>query len=160
MKVWEKKIEKFAAREDIMEENLKKTFIIIWGQCSVPMREKFMAYQGYETRKENSDCVWILLIIRAIANRFEEERNIFLAIDDARSTLGSYRQDNRPNHEYYTEFKQLVDTCESYSGNIGNDSALLKTVMSDEDSDFMPAALSADVMNDTGTIDSDTTLAA
>ena len=161
VRIWERKIDKYVEREIELEENLKKIFVIIWGQCSDAMRAKITANDEYESKARNGDCVWLLTTIRAISNRFEGEKNIFLAIDDARSAIGAYRQaKNQTNHEYYVQFKYLVDAFESYGGSIGVDPILIKEVTKVTHPDHISEDLPEDIKNDKGALDPLATLQA
>jgi hypothetical protein len=58
--------------------------------------------------------------------KFEGQRDIFLAMGEARSTLDRCKQQpHDTNAIYFDQFKSLVDAFEHYGGTIGGDKGLL-----------------------------------
>ena len=57
LEIWKRRIYMYAEREMRLEENLKKVFVVIWGQCSDTMRAKVAAINNYETETNKTNCV-------------------------------------------------------------------------------------------------------
>ena len=91
------------------------------------MQSKLQSLDGYNEKKLNCDCSWILKEIKGITHRFEGTRYVFLSINEVRTNFYSYKQKNNETLTQYLEhFKSLVKVLEHYGANIGEDEAFIK----------------------------------
>ena len=74
LKIWERKINKFADREDQYMRNKEALFSIIWAQCSDTMKAKVRTLRDYKTLRQNQDCLRLLQEIQGISYKFESQR--------------------------------------------------------------------------------------
>jgi hypothetical protein len=78
-----------------------------------------MPMDEYETNSRACECMWLLQQIKAIMYKFEGQRDIFLAMGEARSTLERCKQQpNETNDVFFNQFKSLVDAFEHYKGKL------------------------------------------
>jgi hypothetical protein len=127
--IWALELKAYIARRDYLEGNLKSAYVIIWGQCSEPMRAKLRSLDDHESKSESSDCVWLLKEIKAITYQFEGQRYVFLSIDDAHANFYKYKQGfDEPIADYLHNFQSRVEVLEHYGGSVGHDPTLLKSV--------------------------------
>ena len=45
-KLWEERVKRFIEKEDMLEENLKRLYILLWGQCSDIMQAELKPCQA------------------------------------------------------------------------------------------------------------------
>lgn len=79
--IWETKVKAYVKRCDEQEKNLRAIFSTVWGQCSTAMQSKLQSLDGYNEKKTECDCSWILKEIKGITHRFEGTRYVFLSIN-------------------------------------------------------------------------------
>jgi hypothetical protein len=100
------------------------------------MKAKLMSINNYKPNSRACECVWLLRQIKAVMYKFEGQRDIFLAMGEARSTLDRCKQQpHKTNAIYFDQLKSLVDAFEHYGGTIGGDKGLIDTVMDINDPD-------------------------
>jgi hypothetical protein len=94
------------------------------------MKAKLMPLPNYETQSRACNCVW-LQQIKAVMYKFEGQRDIFLAMGEARSTLDRCKkqQPHESNAVYFNQFKLLVNAFEHYGGTIGGDQDLIDSLI-------------------------------
>jgi len=125
--IWETKVKAYVKRCDEQEKNLRAIFSVVWGQCSTAMQSKLQSLDGYNEKKTECDCSWILKEIKGITHRFEGTRYVFLSINEARTNFYSYKQkSNETLTQYLEHFRSLVEVLEHYGANIGEDEAFIE----------------------------------
>ena len=92
VRLWEKRVDAYAKRLDVLEENKKEIYAAAWGQCSKPMKEKVRMTEDFEEMNKACNPLWLLKTIKAVSYQFEGQRNTFLALDDAKSNLFAHSQ--------------------------------------------------------------------
>jgi hypothetical protein len=48
IRIWEKRIDDYVKRETSCKENIKTTYSLIWGQCSIVMRQKVESFESFK----------------------------------------------------------------------------------------------------------------
>ena len=125
--IWKTKVQTYVRRTEIQEKNCQSIFSVIWGQCSVAMRNKLESLPQYEERSEENDCAWLLIEIKGITLNFEGTRYVFLSIDDAKTAYYGYVQPkHQPLSEYLKHFQSLIEVMEHYKASVGEDGAFLE----------------------------------
>ena len=93
-----------------------------------------MSVDDYDTKSRACKCVWLLRQIKAVMYKFEGQRDIFLAMGEAQSTLDRCKQQpHETNAVYFDQFKSLVDAFEHYGGTIGGDKGLMDALIDPND---------------------------
>jgi hypothetical protein len=151
--LWKEGAKDYITRRRSLVDNLCPVYSVIWGQCSRTMKAKLMSMDKYEVKSRACECVWLLRQIKAIMNKFEGQRDIFLAMGAAHSTLECCKQQpNEINAVFFDQFKSLVDAFERYGGTIGGDKGLFDTMIGPtNDADHpvnIPQGLEADQVRD------------
>ncbi len=81
----------------------------------------------YEKMYENSDSLTLIKTIKGIAYEFESQKNIYLALDNAKCAFYSYHQgSDEMNTDYMSRFKNTLEVIKHYGGNIGDNKALVR----------------------------------
>jgi hypothetical protein len=139
--LWKETVKDYITRRRSLVDNLRAVYSVIWGQCSPTMKAKLMSLTNYEAQSRACDCVWLLQQIKAVMYKFEGQRDIFLAMGEARSTLDRCKQQpHESNAVYFDQFKSLVDAFEHYGGTIGGDQGLIDS-LTDPDASGHPGPI-------------------
>jgi hypothetical protein len=126
IRVWEKEVDMLVLRRSTYETNKCALFPVIWNQCSESMQAKIKSADNFESMDTESNSLDLLLEIKGIAYKFESQKNIYLALDNAKSAFYVYRQGpEETNATYMSKFKNSIDVIEHYGGNIGDDKVLV-----------------------------------
>lgn len=76
--IWKTKVKTYARWVEAQEKNCQSIFAVIWGQCSITMKNKLQSLSDHESRSGSNDCVWLLKEIKATTLRFEEKLIFFV----------------------------------------------------------------------------------
>jgi hypothetical protein len=64
VRIWEKKVYDYVTRCTVLEQNIKSTHFLIWGQCSDLMQQKVEASEGIDSITKRGDAIELLKIIK------------------------------------------------------------------------------------------------
>ena len=99
------------------EENQKKIFALILGQCSPAMKDRLEGSDKYESINNNNDPVELLSLIRDCLYQKNVVKKPVHAIIDAETELLNIRQEpNQSLASYYEKFKEVVQVYEQNNG--------------------------------------------
>jgi hypothetical protein len=148
--LWKETVKDYMTRRRSLVDNLWAVYSVIWGQCSPTMKVKLMLLDDYETNSRACECVWLLRQIKGAMYKFEGQRDIFLAMGEARSALDRCKQQpHETNAIYFDQFKSLVNAFEHYIGTIGGDKGLIDSIMNENDLDHprpIPTGIDAEAV--------------
>jgi len=124
---WEKEMTDYITQKNVLNSNLKASYIIIWGQCSKAMRAKIKSANNYEAKNTACNCEWLLKAIRGTMLCFDGQCKIHQSISNAHGAYHAYHpaQDACLVLVDLEEFSALVGTIEHYGGCIGHDMVLM-----------------------------------
>jgi hypothetical protein len=111
-------------RENFLN-NLSLSWDIIWGQCSLNMRNKLMVDEDFDTALEQADCVWLLKKTRHNSLSFLTEKYDVASVLEGERELISVKQGGRSLAEYRDHFKETFEAVEYSNGQIGVAPALI-----------------------------------
>jgi hypothetical protein len=80
IRIWEKIVDDFVIRKTILQENIKKTYSLIWGQCLDVMQQKVEAYPGYSNIAKTGNALALLQTIKNICYQFQVQRLLTQAL--------------------------------------------------------------------------------
>ena len=124
--IWKKEVDYYVKRLTILESNLRKTYSLVWGQCSDVMREKLEALENFDDIKSEFDVLALLVEIKTINFKFEDQKYPFGAVYYANKRFYNYKQGtDETNNEHYEKFNNLVSVVDSYGGLLGHESILI-----------------------------------
>ena len=127
MHIWEKKVDNFVEREDLLDANLEKAYQLVKGQCSDIIQAKLKALDNYNTMETNSNLIELLKSPKGITYNFNNQQYVPQLLYDTMSNFYHFRQPKDMTMIKYLEaFTNLVDIIEQYKGTIGHDQALLE----------------------------------
>jgi Zinc knuckle len=120
-KIFEKQIVEYCKRIAQLEENVKKVFAIVWGQCSEALREKLRALPNFTQMQSDGDGLGLLKEIQDIAFKRERGKDPWHAYFEATLQLFLFRQgDNMSLQHYFEKFQNLCDVVDHCGGGLGN----------------------------------------
>ena len=106
-------------RVSALEESLNKTFTIIHGQCSRPLKAKIEEDPGWENIDSDCDPLGLLKIIKSIAHNNESQRNPTMSLIQAEKRLMNMMQgDGQSNDSYRLKFENQADVIQNMGGQL------------------------------------------
>eukprot|EP00957_Ditylum_brightwellii_P176260 13420898-Ditylum_brightwellii.AAC.1 len=110
-----------------MEDASKQAYALVWGQCSMPMRERICSNKNYVLFLDKEDVIKLLKAIKSSVFKFEEDDNLYMSIGcSAERFWRFYQPKNMSNLTCLEKFKNLINVCEENGGNIGKHLACFK----------------------------------
>ena len=134
---WKGEHDQAATRKRQISDNKRALYMVAWGQCSPAMQSKIKSSLKYELTNQECDIVWLLKEIQSVMFKFDDHSEVFLAMENARESLGTCKQEEG---ESVSNFLQQFQSFEHYGSTIGGDKGLVKKVVS-ELKDELPAKL-------------------
>ena len=128
--IYTEQIKLFAKREDVLHENLRSTYSLIYGQCTDALRERIKAHEDYPRADRRADALLLLAIIKACMYRAQHNRNPQHMIHEAVRQFYLYRQDKGMTCEAYRRgFVNLVEVAEMAGASIGRDDNAVRDIL-------------------------------
>ena len=125
--IWKKELECYVKRKVALGENLRKAYLLVWGQYSDVMRERLEALPEFKAICDSDDVLGLLKHMKSINFKFEDQKYPFGSVYFANKRFYNYKQGSEDtNNQHYEKFNNLVSVVESYGGQIGHESILLK----------------------------------
>ena len=127
VKLWERRLDNLAKRQDQYDVNKESLASVIWGQCTENLQAKVRSNKEFDLKyEEESDSLWLLKTIRGIVYKFETQGSIYKSLYQAHWNFMSYRQRGWDTPAQYLErFQNLLHVVEQYKGSIGADPGLV-----------------------------------
>jgi hypothetical protein len=117
--LWKEAFTVYSKRTNIIQQNMKEVFAVIWGQFSESLRDKVKSTSEYETKLIDGDCVWLLTKIKAIMLQFEDQTSLFISLSDANLSFASFHQSAEMTlTTYKTEYENRIHVIKHYGGSI------------------------------------------
>ena len=54
--VWTEEKKAYLKRKQVLDDNLRDIFAVIWGQCSTSMQAKIRQEDNFQQKKSDADC--------------------------------------------------------------------------------------------------------
>jgi hypothetical protein len=127
--------------------NLATIHAIVWGQCSDAMKAKRKSSKDYETKTTDNDSHWLLRQVRSITLQFDQKRNPYVSLFDAKSSFYRCRQrQGQSVNSYNEEMCGWVDIIEHHDGSVGESHTLVDE--DDEDGNRLTIAERTSIARD------------
>ena len=85
-------VKEYVKRTRTLKSNMATVYAVVWEQCSKAMKAKLKSLTGYKEKAEANDCYWLLKQIKAVTLQFDEKRNVFISLLDARTSFLNCKQ--------------------------------------------------------------------
>jgi hypothetical protein len=73
--IWEMKVDEFVKRETQLEENIQILYLLVWGQYTDIMRQRFEALDTFEVMSESKNGLELLRAIKKYHSMSKAKRN-------------------------------------------------------------------------------------
>ena len=114
------------------EDNSKKVFALILGQCSQALLHRMEAHTTYEAVDSSNDPIQLLKLIQGCIYQRNTTRKAVHSYIDAKIALHNFRQDQEMETAVFLErFKELVHVYEELGGEPGASTARIQTKLND-----------------------------
>ena len=98
------------SRREDFNKNLSLTWDLIWGQCTLHMRNKLMMDDGFEGTLESENCVWLLKKTRHYMYSCLAEMYQVMGVFQVEKDLINLKQGRKSLSEYSERFKEAAET--------------------------------------------------
>lgn len=130
--IFAEEVKEYVKRTRTLKSNLATIHAVIWGQCSEAMKAKIKAHDDYKDKSAANDCFWFMKQIKAITLQFDEKRNGFISLLDARTSFLTCRQSQGQTADEYLEvLKGWADTIEYHGGTVAENHELVPSKADD-----------------------------
>jgi hypothetical protein len=130
--IWTEEVKDYFKRNKTMKSNLAALYAVAWGQCSDPMRAKLKSLGDHEASARENDCFWLFNNIKATTLQFDERRNGFISLLDARASFLNCRQGPDQTPDAYLEvLRGWADAIEYYGGTVAENHSLVSATSPD-----------------------------
>jgi hypothetical protein len=124
--IYNEQIKEYVRRERELKGNMNALYSVVWEQCSDTMKAKVKAVTTYKEKAAALDCFWLLKQIKAITLQFDETKDKFMSLLDARTSLMNCKQDiGQTNDVYKAILRGWADTIEYHGGSVAEDFTLI-----------------------------------
>ena len=129
--IFEKQINRYILREELLNNNITKVFSLVWGQCTDTLKAKLESTNNWKDIQKNKDALQLLKEIKNIIFKFEDESYPMHSLFKANESVYLIKQqEDESNVKYYERFCNAVEAAEQYGACFGVDEA---TLMTDEE---------------------------
>ena len=112
-----------------LQENIKRLWALVWGQCSDTLRTRLQALDTYEEMHSASNGLDLLVAIKDLMYNVQEQKYVPLSIHLAKRQFFLLSQGRNTVGEYYEQFKNQTDVLDHIGAGIGDDDAITKQVL-------------------------------
>ncbi len=96
------------------------------------IKTKVKSMDRYKNSTEENHCFWLLKQIKAVTLQFDEKRNGFISLLDARTSfLNCKQQQNESNSDYLETLKEWADTIEYHGDTVAENHELVPAKAND-----------------------------
>ena len=114
--IFKGEIDSYVKRKALLTENIQKVYSLVLGQCTELLRSKLKQHADWEIVSTNQDVLTLLVIIKAITFKFEDQKFLVLSLFQAKKNIYSLHQGNLSCHDYLQRFRNMVHVSEAYNG--------------------------------------------
>jgi hypothetical protein len=131
--LWQQVVTEAKKRKALLEENKKRAYALILGQCSPDLESKIKGADAYTQADGDQDVVQLLKIIRGHCCKFDENQQSTYTLKSAKHRVPTYYQGYETTTTKYVEFhKALVGVVETFGGAYGNKPGLVTAQLLDQ----------------------------
>ena len=122
-------VKEYVKQTSRLQENIKRLWALVWGQCSDTIRTRLQALDAYEDMHSTSDGLQLLIAIKDLMFNVQEQKYVPLSIHLAKRHFFLLSQGRNTIGEYHDQFKNQTDVLEHIGAGIGDDEAIMKQVL-------------------------------
>ena len=123
--IFSEQVKEYVKQVSRLQENIKRLWALVWGQCSNTIRKRIQALHTYEDMHTASDGLQLLIAIKDLMVNVQEQKYVPLLIHLAKWQFFLLSQGQNTVGEYYEQFKNQTDVLIHISAAIGDDQAIM-----------------------------------
>ena len=127
--IFSKQVKEYVKQTSRLQENIKRLWALVWGQCSDTIRTRLQALDTYNDMHTASDGLRLLVAIKDLMYNVQEQKYVPLSIHLAKRQFFLLSQGRNTVGEYYEQFKNQTDVLDHIGAGIGDDDAITKQVL-------------------------------
>ena len=127
--IFSEQVKEYVKQTSRLQENIKRLWALVWGQCSDTIRTRLQALDTYEDMHAASNGLHLLIAIKDLMFNVQEQKYVPLSIHLAKRQFFLLSQGRNTIGEYYDQFKNQTDVLEHIDAGIGDDAAIMKQVL-------------------------------
>jgi hypothetical protein len=117
--IWDKMITPLVKRMEKRDENIRKAYMLVYGQCSDGVWAKLESMPDFNWMEKSCDLVLLLTNIQTVRFSYQGQQNKTHALIDAQKQLFSMYQDQMTScQSYFERFKVMVQVVKHCGGHI------------------------------------------
>ena len=123
-----------------LEENIKFLWTVLWAQSSQAVRNRLEALNTYETMKQESNGLELLVSIKDLLYNVQDHKYAPLSIHLAKRQFYLNSQGwSTSVAGYYEQFNNIIDMLEHCGASLGEDEGIIKKILEHHDIDVRTA---------------------
>jgi hypothetical protein len=131
-KIHELRIVQYITNQQKLENECKKLYTIILGQCTNYMTAKLKALSNFKDMHMDKNPVKLLKAIKGLTFKFDNEKEYEMSLVEAVDKLyRTYQTKDMTNTQFFDRFNNLVDVIEHYGGTIGVHRSVTESVLAE-----------------------------
>ena len=125
-----------------LDENIKFLWTVLWAQSSQAVRNRLEALNNYETMKQDSNGLELLVAIKDLLYNVQDQKYVPLSIHLTKQQFYLNSQGRSVSiASYYEQFNNTIDMLEHCEASLGEDDSIINKVL--EHHDIEPATATA-----------------
>ena len=100
-------VKRYGQRQANLTKNIGKIFELLWGQCTTSVRTLLKGNDEYESKRKESDVLWLIPKLRQLTSGVDEEAD---AVDVYFNALFEWTHIRQYDTENEDAFKKRIDT--------------------------------------------------
>ena len=105
-------------QEYLLHANLQKAYALVLRQCTELLQSKLKQHADWAMLQCDQDVLSLLKVIKGICYKFEDQKYMPLALDNAKHALYNLHQGGMSCSDYLEWFHNLVDVVTTYKGQL------------------------------------------
>ena len=137
-RIWEKKCDSYAKREEALEQNMQRLYTLVMGQCTEYMRSVLHRLPSFQEIDETLDGLRLLKVMKGLVDIPHHQKHLPHAIHESLQRFYSLRQGvNVTVEAYHQQFLSMVDVVDTTTGgSMGHHKEILNAVAREESVDM------------------------
>ena len=112
-------------QEYLLHANLQKAYALVLRQCTELLQSKLKQHADWAMLQHDQDVLSLLKVIKGICYKFEDQKYVPLALDNAKHALFNLQQGSMSCSDYLEWFCNLMDVVTTYKGQLYDPGVLM-----------------------------------
>ena len=112
-------------QEYFLHSNLQKVYSLVLRQCTELLQSKLKQHADWAMLQHDQDVLSLLKVIKGICYKFEDQKYVPLALNNAKHALFNLQQGSMSCSDYLEWFCNLMDVVTTYKGQLYDPGVLM-----------------------------------